>query len=118
MATIRADLVGAVAARNSSRELVWLRAGDPLPSGYWVSGPLLTDGDPADLLAPWVVDAGRGPEGPQGPQGLPGATGAKGDKGDPGATGPAGPKGDKGDPGATGPAGPKGDKGDQGDPAA
>lgn len=59
MATIRADLVGAVAARNSSRELMWLRAGDPLPAGYWVSGPLLTDGDPADLMPPWIVDAGR-----------------------------------------------------------
>jgi len=100
MAAIRSDLVGSVAAFNKRREVVWLKAGDELPEGFWVSGPLLDDGDPDDLVPPWVVEANRGPAGP------------KGDKGDRGPQGPAGPEGPRG------PEGPQGPKGDPGEPAA
>lgn len=97
MAAIRADFVGSVAARDKFGRVEWLTAGDELPAGFWVSGPLLAGGDPNDLVPPWVVDAGRGPEGPQGPQGEPGPTGPAGPEGPQGPAGPAGPQGPPGE---------------------
>ena len=53
MATIRTNLSGTVIAVNAEGDQLSLKAGDTIPTGFWVAGGAVQGGDASDVRPPW-----------------------------------------------------------------